>query len=1170
MVYNIIVVMRYILFFSYQSDTKHEFNFIKNILESEVKNALLVNDIDLTVDFGMRDVAGNPDLLQTMLIKGKECDIFLADLTYVAEFTNSNGNPKFVPNPNVMLELGHAWNEHGDNHTIFIQNKAKGQAEHLPVDLKGFRFPISYELNDDASKSEKTTVKSELAKDLIKTITTVVNSIESSNKTRFLPFEKFAHCSLQKIHNQYEFIRTGYFDKINNDLNAKLSSSQAVVLSGKSGCGKSRIVKEFVCRDFSEQQQNDIFYCKLSQTSPSVLFDMLKKLKIKLKRDSYFIIDNCDDITANEFPDILYGTNHKVIAIIGKSANKEQIKIDAKMYINEIIGIKAPNKWNEVMQQNITDIGHIVAILHNDSYQPNTYNVDSDSEMLLGYISLFSKIGFTGQFENEFSKLCILFKWKIDNKRNIVKKLIEDGYIVYQGGFIFIESDAVANEYAKKMWEQGLDNVLSFDALIGKANLAKWFINRQIYIVSHCKQCSEFLKSIVKTNLRDVTFVDSQLGKSIISNLAEVFPKETLISLEILSNDNMGYEFGEIHGPLWAINKIIANKGLFNRAIQLLLKLRDRNTYYKTDFKKIAADYFGRINYNFNPNVSVEAFEAMHNSGHIDIVKNVYTSIFNVGYKDLGETQTRYLREMFLFLISIRKENKEWVNSVIIENILASRHLGISRKVFAEVRKIVEENDFEDVNIAEILSNKIRWASPDEKKSIKALLKSMSDKDSRMMLYNAVVLNKSDNMPDRELLKSSMSEIASGIIQNENWEDDIDILLRGARKWDANCFWFGYAISQQYEECDNLITRCLESYKNIPLDEQSYGFFTGLFHKYVSGEDMSVFKQNRDELLKKPEYFNLAMSLSNACINSIEDLTSIKDAIIANSLSLIRLNELYNINLSESEYCSFASELIQISKDGADSAIKLLDRTIKIYPNINISICIDEILERYDYWDASDYSYDSVYSMFIELLEYTLKNYPSGTFAEKVIESIIKGCGNRHFNNNYSVLDLFRILIEQYQELFLDKILHIINDDSFETYRKRDSLVGLFEFQHTANLDIYLQWCNKNGKRAAEFVAKFIAPFKDADDGNLQWTDEVKSLMYTFSDDTYVLSNISTRLFNGEVSISKYTRLKNAYDLLIDDNNATIRLWAIEHSESMERYIQSKQKEAEVRNVWYR
>lgn len=1160
--------MKYTLFFSYQSDTKHEYDFIKNILNNDVKNNLSHNGIELNIDFGMRDVAGNPDLLRTMLKKGKECDIFLADLTYVAEFTNSKGSPKFVPNPNVMLELGHAWNFHGDNHTIFIQNKEKGNAEDLPVDLNGFRFPISYELKDDATETHKANVKTVLGKDLTKAIIAVVNSIESGNNERFAPFNKFAHCQLQNMRNQYEFVITDYYINVVNELNDKLSSNILTVLSGKNRCGKSRIVKEFVSRNFSEQQQNDFLYCKLSQTSSPVLYDMVKRLKSKLTRDTNFIIDNCDDATANELMEILCGTNHKVIAIIEKSEYKEQIKIDAKTYINEIIGIKAPDRWNEVTSQNISDVGHIIAILHNDSYQPNTYKVDADSERLLSYISLFSKIGFTGHFENEFSQLCLLLNWGIDNSRNIVKRLIKEGYIVCKGGFVFLESDAVANEYAKKMWEQDIANELLFDALIDKGNLAQWFINRQIQIASHNEECSNILKNIIKTNLRDISFVDSQLGKSIISNLTEVFPKETLISLEILCNDNKEYEFEEIYGPLWAIKIIIRKKGLFHRAIQLLLRLRDRSSYNRINFKDIVSSEFKQINYNYNPNVSCESFKTVYTDGHIDIVKNVFTSIFNVGYKDLTELQTQYLRDMFLFLISIRRDNRAWANSVVIENILVSRHLGISRQVFAEVRKIVEENDYLDVNIQEVLSNKIRWAAPDDKKSIKALLKSMSDKDSRTMLYNTVVLNKSDKMPDRELLKSSMSKIASEIIKTKNWEDDIDILLRGDRKWDANCLWFGYAISQQYDECDNLITRCLESYKNIPLEEQSYGFFTGLFHKYVSGDDMSVFKHNRDELLKNPEYFNLAMSLSNACINTIDDLTRIKDAIIANSLSLVRLNELYNINLSESEYCSFASGLIKISKDGADSAIKLLDRAISVHSNINISTSIEEILCRYNYWDSSDYSYDSVYSKLIELLEYTLKTYPSETLAEKIITSMIDGCDNRYFNNNCSVVDLFTILIENYQIIFLEKILPIVNGESFETYSKKRNLTGLFEFKHVANLDIYIKWCNDNGRRAAEFVSSFITLFTQDNSGNLLWIVEAMTLMRAFCDNTYVLNNISTRLFNGEVSIGKYQRLKKAYDLLIDDDNQIIRLWAVEQSENMGRYIQREREKMEIEQVW--
>ena len=99
--------MEYTLFFSYQSDTKYEYKFIKNILINDVTKALKNDGIELVVNYGMRGTAGNSNLLETMLKKGEECDIFLADLTYVTSFTNFKGETKFVPNPNVMLELGH-------------------------------------------------------------------------------------------------------------------------------------------------------------------------------------------------------------------------------------------------------------------------------------------------------------------------------------------------------------------------------------------------------------------------------------------------------------------------------------------------------------------------------------------------------------------------------------------------------------------------------------------------------------------------------------------------------------------------------------------------------------------------------------------------------------------------------------------------------------------------------------------------------------------------------------------------------------------------------------------------------------------------------------------------------------------------------------------------------
>ncbi len=1155
--------MEYTLFFSYQSDTKYEFELIKDVLNKEVKSKLLSHGIDLKVDYGMRDVAGNPDLLKTMLEKGEECDIFLADLTYVTKFTNSKKHKKYLPNPNVMLELGHAWNFHGDNHTIFIQNSAEGKAKELPVDLRGFRFPISYELKKDALEEDKISTRKTLCKDLTKAIKTVVNSIKENNKTKYCPFYSFA---TYQIYNQNEeFIKTKYFELFTNTVKDRLSQERFVTITGKEGCGKSRIIKEFILLEFSEQELNNTLYCKYSQTSSDELCRKLKELLTKeLRRNTFFILDNCNDTISKEVKEILQNSNHKCLFIMQDSSNPVSIKINAREYIIDIIASKKPQQVQEILRECGYNLHHVLAVLNNTPYELNRYNVDKDSTTILEYLSLFSKVGFYNHFEKEFDYLCDLFKLDIGRNRLIIKQLIRNGYIISLGGFIFIESDAVANEYAKEMWQNGLEYELDFKELISKGQLATWFINRQIQIAPKNKECASFLKKIINTNFREIAVVDSKLGKDIIHRLVEIYPKEILASLELLYVQNKNYEFKEIYSPLWTLEIIAKKKELFDRAIMLLLSLRDGSSF-KTDIKEIVAQYFKCISYDLNANV--ESFKNLYFKNHIDVIKNVYQSIFQVGYRNMSEEQKKYLRDMFIFLINIRKENKDWANNVIITNVLTARSLGIARQVFAEIRTIVKENET-TINIAETLTNKIKWASTEDKKSIKALLKSIMEKDFRNMLYIKVVLFKNETLIDAKALRSAMSEISSEILQNKYWKNDIDVLLRGGRKYDANSLWFGYAISQQYDYCEELITQCLDLYKKIPIEEQSYGFITGLFHTYVKGNDYSVYKEKRNELLKQSNYINVALALSNSCENNITDLLNIKNALITNSLSLTQVSDLHCITLSETEYCSFATELINLNKEGADAGIKLLDKARHIYKDIDVSTSLIEIVNRYNYWGESVYNYDSTYSKLLKLLIYILKLHPNDKLAEAIIISMVKGCNNPFFNSNCSVVDLFQILIKQYQSIFLENIEPILFDDSFEAYNKRHKLEQLFQFRHEANAEIYLKWCEKNGIPAAEFLANFIPLLMENNSNDIVWTDEAMILMNIYSQKSCVLSSISKRLFDGQVSIAKYARLKRAYELLSDHDNETIRLWAIKQVENMEQCIQREREQIEIESIW--
>lgn len=1154
----------YKLFFSYQSDTKHDYMFIRNILESEVKKGLEAKEIDLKIDWGMRNVAGNPNLLTTMLNKGDDCEIFLADLTYVTEFANSQEIIKHVPNPNVMIELGHAWSTHEDAHTIFIQNISKGEAKDLPVDLKGFRYPISYKLEDNASQKDKNEIGKNLSRELIEAIETAISSIEDSNKTKYAPFEKFVSCQLNN--NSYEFIRTNYFDQLMQNIKDKLSTNKNVIITGKSGCGKSRIIKEFISQEYLGAEQNDILYCKCTQTTPPKLYEVLKEIVNKLRRKNLFILDNCDSTIFKEVQSILGYNEHQCIFVMDSinSTDSFIIKIDPKEYIIDVVRTIQPSREKEITTACGSNINYVVCTLKNIKYTPNKYPVDKDSGLLLGYISLFSKVGFYGDYINEFQFVCNFFGYNIEKGRDIIKQLIGQGYIIHKGDFIFIESDMIANEYAIAIWQNKHENKPSFGDLITQGQLAQRFLKRQIQIIQRDSTCALFCKRIITTNLRQISVIDSELGQDIIYELVQLYPEKILESLEIVSSDNNNYKFKNIHGILYGLEIIIQKKRLFDRAIRLLLFLRDCSLS-KNDISITVVDSFKSDNNDFNQDEKLESFKSLYEKGYIDIIKNVYKSIFNVNYKDITDSQKIYLAKMFIFLIRIRKTNKDWANNLIVENVLVARNLDITRQVFAEIRIIVDEDDA-DINVAGLLADKIRWASSEEKKSIKNLIKSISRKSFRNKLYIDIVLFNSSIEIER--LQSKMNNIAIEILQKKDWENYIDILLIGSRKYDTNCLCFGYAISRQYANCEKLITRCLDLYTKIPVKEQSYGFITGLFRLYIKGDGNFKYKEKRNELLKIPEFINIALAISNFCENNIDDLINIKNALITNSLPLAKINGLYNLVLKEIEYCSFSTELIRLSKDGSDTAIKLLDRAKNLYKNINISDCLIEVFARYNYWDSSDYSYDSIYSKLIKLLIYTLKTYPSSKFAKSTIKYIVKGAHNQYFNTNYSVVDLFKILIEQYPKMFLENIESLVFDKSMETYKARYNIKELFKFQHNADNEIYFQWCEKNGVPAVEFFAYFIPLLRTKDNtDNFFWTDEAKKLMNMYCDESCVLNIISTRLFNGEVSIAKYSRLKSVYELLKFDANKTIRLWAIKEAEHMDNNIEKEKKRIESYSI---
>lgn len=165
------------VFWSWQSDlpaatTK---DFIKEALAQALEKAAEELELEaadrLKLDHDTKGEPGLVEIVSTIFRKIDDCQIFVADITPVADITTDTTTKK-IPNPNVMIELGYAIREVGPQRVITITNLAfGGTPEELPFDLRHRRGAITYCL-DDAKDSAIEKIRKGLVKQLVAALKT--------------------------------------------------------------------------------------------------------------------------------------------------------------------------------------------------------------------------------------------------------------------------------------------------------------------------------------------------------------------------------------------------------------------------------------------------------------------------------------------------------------------------------------------------------------------------------------------------------------------------------------------------------------------------------------------------------------------------------------------------------------------------------------------------------------------------------------------------------------------------------------------------------------------------------------------------------------------------------------------------------------------------------------
>lgn len=171
--------MKKVIFYSWQSDLPNSTNrgFIQQALENAVK--VIANDntveVEPVVDRDTQGVAGSPDIASTIFAKITASDVFVADISIIAN--PKKGRP--TPNPNVLIELGYALRGLGHERVVLVFNRSFGKIENLPFDLRMRRL-IAYDM--ESKEENRSNERLKLEKQLEIAVRSALDHTLSSKK----------------------------------------------------------------------------------------------------------------------------------------------------------------------------------------------------------------------------------------------------------------------------------------------------------------------------------------------------------------------------------------------------------------------------------------------------------------------------------------------------------------------------------------------------------------------------------------------------------------------------------------------------------------------------------------------------------------------------------------------------------------------------------------------------------------------------------------------------------------------------------------------------------------------------------------------------------------------------------------------------------------------------
>jgi hypothetical protein len=610
--------MVYKIFFAFQMDTDDKFNkgFIQSAIEIAIEK-FKKEGVTIKLDFGFRGTPGTPLLIEEMLKKSYESDMVIVDLTFTSSKNWFNAkkwsafgrefrildipNEKKSSNPNVLLETGYAWAQKGYHRTLAVMNEAFGKPDELSVDLKGFRYGITFNL-DKVNYSDRKTEREKLASALYKAIRDSITSEASYQREKWKPLKIYQDWKSEDFEKPYLSV-SGVKDIVNKLRGSLRVAGQPQRIVGPKNSGKTRLARELFNYIDDELPKDESiektlyydFYLTSYQSIENKIIDLAL-----VNQDKVIILDNCPLELHQKICKQLYDTNVRILSICEEGPDKTidgaTIRIDPEL-ARKIVDTSVREKFSgttaaSVIQFADGNIREAMTYINSDITDDVVLEVgytakwrqllgkhfDSGGLQLLEALSIFTHVGFTANHakQSEFIMTDLCRGMEDFIFLTLLERFKELGIIKAQGDFVLIEG--FVEELAVNWWtNQKQEDLGDFFKRVENVGLSKALGNRLIEL-SQKSESGDIIKIVTaNTSIFDYDFLNTDQGARLMISLSEIAPIEIMEGLnkcfESKSREELLLFRNGRRNIVWALERLCFRKETFRDSTKLLYRL---------------------------------------------------------------------------------------------------------------------------------------------------------------------------------------------------------------------------------------------------------------------------------------------------------------------------------------------------------------------------------------------------------------------------------------------------------------------------------------------------------------------------------------------------------------------------------------------------------------------